>query len=1420
VILAPIEGETEEEFLLRYNAIAKSLGYPQSPESDWLSDEADSEWRGFGDQESRSASPQAESREAADCGRDEKGQFGEKNKCQEDGDGSSGDTATAAKGSKKSEEDIPLGNVRRQDVMLRGGRSVVVIDREATERAKQDRVDNPKPPDSHPASTSDLYGRTFVRRDDPKKPNKITSHDPVFTDEDLAQNDMYVAHDAAGRFLSGRHEDERRAAGGEGPGAVIDTRRDLTPEQFDYVVSALKEDVDRAYEEGRNPGFYSTDIAECMDTMSSMYPELRDESEAKRLGTTPEDASFVFTMITAITSNGTDPALNLESADRIYRLYREHGSVRTNDDLMGGPRAAKIRESLGRFQDMIDEFGESRVRSLMSGVTHASSINTAMKKLARRSKEIGGSWGDRGVGDSELPDEVVPVAAVFGPKIGSFFANLSGRHQFLTMDRWLMRSVGRVTGELLSRSSPESANKQANLALKTLRAIKGKEGLFGVDKPPLSLKRQDVIRSLELQARSGIVEESGAAYEWAKAAERAYNKVPRGVDKDGKPKGSYGDHPDPQVRAAHKAGNAMAKSLVHEQQDPRSARARRVLREVFREVARRVEADSPDSREGVQVSEIQAVLWQYEQNLWKKLGAKTKIEGDSLYSAAAKSLKASRDSGNSPKALTPQKSRRPKSVRSEDRAGESDDGVETDYPNQSGQDLWDDEIETAGVDVQKLLKAVSEDIVAESRSCVKAEGGRFGPGNDCAADGGSTAVSDSPRARVDNSWKKMPEAVQWTGDDLKSSPPAKSLSGVKSVTMADAELVGDSLKVVGVTLDQAAKTLAPVGNKDASVQILHGTLTEAARYLSDPSLPREPSASVTFSSQVSVAGIADAVQTAATLTRTDEEELLMTYSMFAVKPEAQQNAKFAVAREMMRGVVDSISQAEKLGVSDIMMHAAGSEASEQFKGYRLWPKLGFDGIIDRHIITPTWSVRLGFFEPYGSSLPDSILSPRAQQEKRSGKLTVQALYETAEGQDWWEQNGREMFMTILPGRKDSPGWQRFQRMRDKFSSRSLSVCDAFGDSAECRSLMDEVWAEFRFDPNQPRENDGKFASKAGGGGPTTIRGEAIQDWGKSRETEIWTPDRPLIRGAENIPSIRIEKPSDVRGIAEDELKMPISDVVSVGGPVIDAAKRAGITLPRMEIRPDDFGGLHISWTARGVATGRGFAEDEKEYVEVGQSVNAVEASRTLQRSRSGIVMSMNGFFIHPDFQGMGLALESHVRSLSVSSERVKMTAERYDTPNPMNRMTGYKAWIKYGYNAPMSKVSLRVPIPEKFSSAKTLLDVYRIPGGREWWAEVGHSIDLEFDRRPRSDSIETLLKLQDAIRAKHSRRSVDMTVDQDRVGIDCDLDKIVDEVWDEFVKEGPSGKTGNSPTQEDWDRWDQENAELKAKDGKEKSERD
>ena len=1189
----------------------------------------------FSEEEYRSVALLVESR--GDCtGRNPDGTFGANNDCQEDGDGPSGISREPSAGAKErtptaktkpargggDDGDIRLGNVRRQDVMLRGGKSVIVSDAEAKERARKDRDVNPMPEGSPPGSTADLYDRTFVTRDDPKRPLKITSHDQVFDASDLTQNGTYVSHESVARFLSARHEDDRKAIGVDAPEAIIDTRAELPPEQFEYVVEALKRDVDRAYSEGRNPGFYSTDIAECMEIMSGFYPELSNPDEAKRMGTTPEDASFVFTMITAITSNGTDPALNLESADRIYRLYREHGSIRTPDEIMGGDRAREIKNSLNRLQDMIDEFGEARVRSLMSGVTHASSINLTMKRLAKKSQEIGGSWSEKGLGSSELADEVVPVAAIFGPKIGSFFANLSGRHQFLTMDRWLMRSVGRVTGELITRSTPEAANKQANEAIKAIKArSRSKDILFGVDKPPLNLTREDVIKSLELQARSGIVEEYGAAYEWAKAAARAYSKVPRGL-RDGKPYGSFGVHEDPQIRAAHAVGNAMSKSLVHEQQDPRSARARRVLRGVFREVAKRVAADNPDTRGGVEVSEIQAVLWQYEQNLWKRLGAKTKIEGDSLYSAAAKALKQRRDSGDEPTSLRPEKTRRPKSVRSADAeeyetAGE----VEADHPNQSGQDLWDSEIETSGLDFMEFIRAFieegdfdrdeeSRDVVVlsnpspesvageirdasrvvirsashsvwprlgfdakipqeirsllpehlshastlldlhatregaewwnangrdvdmeldlrdssappakvffrclnsdltsldsvweeiwesddlddycgdeqtffatESRDCGQDDLGRFSSGNDCANDdgvGGGIAEDIPPSAKQASktgggsggktakrdAWKKKDDTV------VLSASQSKVLAPVKSALVAHGRLVSESLDYVGVTLDEAASVCADLAD-DSVVLVTHGDTRSLLGYVhhSEP-LSGEVEPEVTFCSNRSFAGVENGLGTIVSIARNDEGELSLNYALLGIKPEAQKASPVAIAREMYRGVFESISNAEKIGVKEIVMKATGDAKDSKFKGYRIWPRLGFDGVIPRNKITPTYSLKWGFFDAYGSSLPDSALSPRAKKERAAGSLTIQALYETKEGQDWWEKHGGTMDMIMRVGDEDNPGWQRYKKISSRVSGRSVDF-EAIIE-AEWRSIREEV--ETRSD-DCGRDEGGRF----------------------------------------------------------------------------------------------------------------------------------------------------------------------------------------------------------------------------------------------------------------------------------------------------------------------------------------------------------
>jgi hypothetical protein len=946
------------------------------------------------------------------------GTFAPDNDCAGDGDG----------GTPAKEKDVPLGNVRRQEVPLRGGKLTAVVDAEAKERAKEDLKTNPKPEGSHPASSSDLYGRVFVRRDDPKKPNKITSHDPVFADSDLAQNGTFIAHDSVGRLLTDRHEEARRKIGGKGPSAVFDTRRDLPPEQFEYLVSALLEDVHVAYGEGRNPGFYSTDIAECMDIMSSMYPELKDPEEASRRGTTVDDAAFVFTMITAITSNGTDPALNLESADRIYRLYREHGSVRTPDQVMGGERAAEIRKSLDRFQAMIDEFGESRVRNLLSGVTSASTIASTMERMAKKSEEIGGSWKSKDLGSSELADEVVPVAAIFGPKIGSFYANLSGKHQFLTMDRWLMRSVGRVTGELLTRSTPEAANKQANAALKAIKAIpKSKEVLFGVDKPPLNLKREDVIRSLELQARTGIVEESGAAFIWAQAAQRAFSKVPRGTNKDGEQYGSFGKHPDSGIQRALEAGNTITKSLIHEQQDPRSARARSVLRNVFREVARRVAEENPDARGDVQVSEIQAVLWQYEQNLWKRLGAKTKIEGDSLYSAAAKSLKGRRDSGETPESLTPEKTNRPKSVRSYEPQGDSQ---EVDHPMQSGQDLWDGESETAEFDFVELLKAIAKDV--ESRAfCATGAGG--GIDNSCgsqekmAPDTGGGSGGGFSSAITE--WK-LPRS-DWSRSSGKPEPFAGA-DKFAVVDIANIKQVSETVSAMKVTPLQVLEIAgANLGDETVFVRPGHEFVRDTP-FLGSDVTP------VFVDYSRSLAGVPDGLTGSAAVGMkksaiTGETSMNAYYNMLSVAEAVRKDPlkRQAAAREFYRSVVGGVESAKKAGFSKVFLMAAG-EKGDYYKGYTIWPRMGFDGLIPKHV---------------AAKLPPEL----------SHAKTLLDLHATREGTKWWADNGDDVDLVLDLTQPNSPQNQLFNKFVRHFGQESRS-----GDewlSGDDSSKIDEMWEE-------------------------------------------------------------------------------------------------------------------------------------------------------------------------------------------------------------------------------------------------------------------------------------------------------------------------------------------------------------------------
>jgi len=220
---------------------------------------------------------------------------------------------------------------------------------------------------------------------------------------------------------------------------------DLTMQNEQVLYHLVKQGVmDALYALQTNSnaiGWYNRTVREALEVMSLIHPEIKTDPEAR----------LAFKVVLAITSNGLKVDKNFELAEAAYSAWKEsrsQGRPQMPTNVGVGKARTQINQSLELFNRMMDEYGhEALERILMSPFT--------VGQLER----IGFSINGEGV------NTVVRGAAVFGPKIGNgFFANLNGKFDALTIDRWLMRTWGRWIGKLVEKDQVNIDRTLANMS--------------------------------------------------------------------------------------------------------------------------------------------------------------------------------------------------------------------------------------------------------------------------------------------------------------------------------------------------------------------------------------------------------------------------------------------------------------------------------------------------------------------------------------------------------------------------------------------------------------------------------------------------------------------------------------------------------------------------------------------------------------------------------------------------------------------------------------------------------------------------------------------------------------------------------------------------------------------------------------------
>ena len=356
--------------------------------------------------------------------------------------------------------------------------------------------------------------------------------------------------------------------------------KDLSPENSKIIANAIADEVGYQLsvtaKTGTGLGWYSNNYPKAVKLLSSRFPELQDSKHARS----------VFSALVAVTSNGERVDKNIANAIELYADLRQGKPLVA----MGNRRATALENNLKQIEDLLAKHKENFEQELTREIT-VKDLNAYLRSI-----------GEKTSGDY-LANTKVPAAAIyFGPKLGAFFANLSGSEGYLTMDLWWTRSINRMRGLLIPKATEASITKFRDMMD---RPSATREEVIAAS-IPLRNKYEEYGYTTELEHLVGSKEPSTSANKpaWFKKAEKA------------------GGDAYEQLKYEHNL-EKMANTIYKNEYDmleeaPFTASDRKFMYDAARQAQRIL------GERGVKLTlaDIQAALWYYEKRLYAKLSGR------------------------------------------------------------------------------------------------------------------------------------------------------------------------------------------------------------------------------------------------------------------------------------------------------------------------------------------------------------------------------------------------------------------------------------------------------------------------------------------------------------------------------------------------------------------------------------------------------------------------------------------------------------------------------------------------------------------------------------------------------------------------------------------------------------------------------